>query len=62
LLFRERGYRSGVEERPETEERPESEPTSLEDGQSMEPGEGPHDKHSELEQLHGVPDDRDDAA
>jgi hypothetical protein len=51
-----------MEERPETEERPESEPTSLEDGQSMEPGEGPLDKHSELEQLHGVPDDRDDAA
>jgi hypothetical protein len=47
-----------MEERPETEERPESEPTSLEDGQSMEPGEGPYDRHSELEQLHGVPDDR----
>jgi len=62
LLFRPGGYPSVVEERPETEERPESEPTSLEDGRSMEPGEGPHDRHGELEQLHGVPDDRDDAA
>jgi hypothetical protein len=51
-----------MEERPETEARPESEPTSLDDGQSMEPGEGPLDESSELEQLHGVPDDRDDAA
>jgi hypothetical protein len=50
-----------MEERPETEARPESEPTSLEDGQSMEPGEGPHDKHPALEQMHGVPTDRDDA-
>jgi hypothetical protein len=50
-----------MDERPETEERPESEPTSLDDGQSMEPGEGPHDKPSELDQLHGVPDDRDDS-
>ena len=48
-------------EKPETEERPESEPTSLDDGQSMEPGEGPHDKHPALEQLHGVPTNRDDA-
>jgi hypothetical protein len=45
-------------ERPETEEHPESEPTSLEDGQSIEPGEGREDEHPELEQLHGVPDDR----
>jgi len=51
-----------MEERPETEEHPESEPTSLEDGESMEPGEGPHDRDAALEQLHGVPDDRDDAA
>jgi hypothetical protein len=62
LLFRLCGYSSGVEERPETEERPESEPTSLEDGQSMQPGEGPHDRDTALEQLHGVPDERDDAA
>ena len=62
MLFRSDGYRSGMEERPETEERPESEPTSLEDGQSMEPGEGPKDKDPALEQLHGVPGDRDDAA
>jgi len=62
LLFRAGGYRTGMEERPETEARPESEPTSLDDGQSMEPGEGPLDEPSELEQLHGVPDDRDDAA
>jgi hypothetical protein len=47
-----------MEEKPETEARPESEPTSLEDGQSMEPGEGPHDMDSALEQLHGVPIDR----
>ncbi|HZT85360.1 MAG TPA: hypothetical protein VE984_08080 [Gaiellaceae bacterium] len=47
-----------MDERPEIEERPESEPTSLEDGQSMEPGRGPHDRHPELEQLHGVPTDR----
>jgi hypothetical protein len=56
-----------MEERPETEEHPESEPTSLDDGESMEPGEGPHDRDSALEQLHGVPtdrvpSDRDDAA
>jgi hypothetical protein len=49
-----------VNERPETEERPEREPTSLDDGQSMEPGKGPQDEHPELEQLHGVPADRDD--
>jgi hypothetical protein len=48
-----------MEERPETEARPESEPTSLDDGQSMGPGEGPLDESSELEQLHGVPDARD---
>ena len=51
-----------MEEKPDTEEHPEHEPTSLDDGQSMEPGEGPHDKDSALEQLHGVPADRDDAA
>ena len=51
-----------MEERPETEERPESGPTSLDDAQSMEPGEGPQDESPELGQLHGVPDDRDDAA
>jgi hypothetical protein len=50
-----------VEERPETEEHPESEPTSLDDAPSAEPGEGPHDKDPALEQLHGVPEDRDDA-
>jgi hypothetical protein len=58
LLFRAGGYARAVDERPETEERPESEPTSLEDGQSMEPGKGPHDRHPELEQLHGVPTNR----
>ena len=47
-----------MEERPETEEHPESEPTSLEDGDSMDPGEGPHDRDPALEQLHGVPDER----
>jgi hypothetical protein len=62
LLFRTGGYTSGVEERPDTEERPESGPTSLDDGESMEPGEGPKDKDPALEQLHGVPIDRDDAA
>ena len=51
-----------MEERPETEEHPESEPTSLDDGESMEVGEGPQDTPGELGQLHGVPDDRDDAA
>ena len=56
------GYPAGMEERPQTEERPESEPTSLEDGESMEPGKGPHDSPSATEQLHGVPDERDDAA
>ena len=49
-----------MEEKPQTEERPESEPTSLEDGPSTEPGEGPLDRHPELEQLHGVPGDRDE--
>ena len=62
LLFLLPGYGGGMEERPETEERPESEPTSLEDGKSMEPGEGPKDKDPALEQLHGVPRERDDAA
>ena len=47
-----------MDERPETEERPESEPTSLEDGQSMEPGDGPHDHDPALEQLHGIPTNR----
>ena len=62
MLFRAGGYAGGMEERPETEEHPESEPTSLDDGESMEPGEGPHDRDPALEQLHGVPTDRDDAA
>jgi hypothetical protein len=62
LLFRGGGYARAVEERPDTEEHPEHEPTSLDDGQSMEPGEGPHDRDSALEQLHGVPTDRDDDA
>ncbi len=48
-----------MDERPETEERPESEPTSLDDGPSMEPGKGPHDHDPALEQLHGVPTNRD---
>lgn len=47
-----------MEERPETEEHPESEPTSLEDGQSMERGEGPRDQPADIEQLHGVPTNR----
>ncbi|HJQ74676.1 MAG TPA: hypothetical protein VJ814_07310 [Gaiellaceae bacterium] len=51
-----------MDERPETEAHPESEPTSLDDGQSMEPGRGPKDRDSALEQLHGVPTDRDDDA
>lgn len=58
LLFRAGGYASRMEETPETEARPEREPTSLEDGQSMEPGEGPYDRHPKLEQLHGLPTDR----
>jgi hypothetical protein len=58
LLFRGNGYASAVDEEPETEAHPESEPTSLEDGASMEPGEGPHDRDPALEQLHGVPDER----
>ena len=44
-----------MEERPETEEHPESEPTSLEDGE-----EAPLDSHPELEQLHGIPLERDE--
>jgi hypothetical protein len=51
-----------MDERPETEEHPESEPTSLDDDESMEPGKGPNDRHPELEQLHGIPTRRDDAA
>jgi len=58
LLFRSDGYGELMEEKPETEARPESEPTSLDDGQSMEPGEGPKDRDPALEQLHGVPIDR----
>ena len=58
MLFRADGYADPMEEKPETEARPESEPTSLDDGQSMEPGEGPHDRDPALEQLHGVPIDR----
>jgi hypothetical protein len=58
LLFRWGGYVGAVEERPETEEHPESEPTSLEDGQATEPGSGPNDRDPALEQLHGVPDER----
>jgi hypothetical protein len=49
-------------ERPETEEHPESEPTSLDDGESLEPGEGSKDRDPALEQLHGVPIERDDDA
>jgi hypothetical protein len=48
-----------MEEKPETEEHPESKPTSLDDGRSAEPGKGPNDKAAALEQLHGVPEDRD---
>ena len=62
MLFRARGYAAAMDERPETEEHPESEPTSLDDGESTERGEGPRDQPSEIEQLHGVPTDRDDAA
>jgi hypothetical protein len=58
LLFRARGYAKAVEERPETEEHPESEPTSLEDARSTEPGEGPEDRDPALEQLHGIPEER----
>jgi hypothetical protein len=58
LLFRGDGYAAAMEERPETEEHPESEPTSLEDGQSTERGEGPRDQPADLEQLHGVPTNR----
>lgn len=47
-----------MEEKPETEEHPESEPTSLEDGASTERGEGPRDQPADVEQLHGVPTDR----
>ncbi|HEU5405131.1 MAG TPA: hypothetical protein VFU52_03540 [Gaiellaceae bacterium] len=47
-----------MKEKPETEERPESEPTSLEDGESTERGEGPRDQPTDIEQLHGVPTDR----
>jgi hypothetical protein len=47
-----------MEETPETEAHPESEPTSLEDGQSTERGEGPRDQPADIEQLHGVPVDR----
>lgn len=55
LLFRPDGYAAAVTEKPETEEHPESEPTSLEDGE-----EAPLDEHPELEQLHGVPFERDE--
>jgi hypothetical protein len=58
LLFRADGYATYMEERPETEEHPEIEPTSLEDGQSMERGEGPRDQPADIEQLHGVPVNR----
>ncbi|MFL5915147.1 MAG: hypothetical protein ACJ752_05865 [Gaiellaceae bacterium] len=47
-----------MEEKPETEERAESEPTSLEGGESTERGEGPRDQPADVEQLHGVPTDR----
>jgi hypothetical protein len=58
LLFRTDGYAQRMDEKPETEERPESEPTSLEDGESTERGEGPRDQPADIEQLHGVPTDR----
>ena len=47
-----------MDETPETEQHPEGEPTSLEDGTSTERGEGPRDQPAEIEQLHGVPTDR----
>jgi hypothetical protein len=47
-----------VSEKPETEQRLDSDPTSLDDGRSMQPGEGPKDEDPALEQLHGVPDER----
>ena len=58
MLFRTDGYAQRMKEKPETEERPESEPTSLEDGESTERGEGPRDQPTDIEQLHGVPTDR----
>jgi hypothetical protein len=47
-----------MEEKPESEERPESGATSLEDGESTDRGEGPRDQPADIEQLHGVPTDR----
>ena len=58
MLFRPGGYARAMEEKPETEEHPESEPTSLEDGGATERGEGPRDQPADVEQLHGVPTDR----
>ena len=58
MLFRTDGYAQRMKEKPETKERPESEPTSLEDGESTERGEGPRDQPTDIEQLHGVPTDR----
>lgn len=55
FVFRGPGTARAMEERPETEEHPESEPTSLEDGE-----EAPLDSHPELEQLHGIPLERDE--
>jgi hypothetical protein len=52
------GYLKAMEdtpETPETEEHPESEPTTLEDGEDA-----PLDSHPELEQLHGIPLERDE--
>jgi hypothetical protein len=49
-----------MDEKPETEERPESDPTSLEDGEPTQRGEGPRDQPADVEQLHGVPTDRQD--
>jgi hypothetical protein len=58
LLFRPDGYAPAMEEKPDSEERPESEPTSLEDDESTERGEGPRDQPADIEQLHGVPTNR----
>ena len=58
MLVRARGYARRMEAKPETEEHPESDPTSLEDGESTDRGEGPRDQPADVDQLHGVPTDR----
>ena len=58
MLFRRDGYARAMDEKPETAEHPENEPTSLEDGASTERGEGPRDQPADVEQLHGVPTNR----